>query len=228
MSDHPLAATTACVFDAYGTLFDVAAAARRLSGRLGGKAEALAQLWRIKQLEYTWLRSLMGAHADFAVVTGEALDYALEALGIAASGLRQELMALYLELDAYPDARPMLEALRRAGRPAAILSNGSPPMLEAAVRSAGLGALLQPLLSIEEVGIYKPDRRVYQLACDRLKLPAEQICFVSSNAWDAAGAAHFGFKAVWVNRGGAPRERLPGSPVAEIASLAALPGLLGL
>ncbi len=229
MTDHPLAATAACVFDAYGTLFDLASASRRCSEALGGKADALSALWRTKQLEYSWLRSLMGRHADFWQVTGEALDYALAALDIAAGGgLRERLMNAFLEIEVFADARAALEALRRAGRPASILSNGSPHMLTTAVGSAGIGQLLDHLLSVEEAGIYKPDRRVYQLAVDRLGLPPERICFVSSNGWDAAGAAGFGFVAVWANRAGAPRERLPAEPHAEIARLDALPALLGL
>jgi 2-haloacid dehalogenase len=229
MTENPLATTAACVFDAYGTLFDVASAARRCGDALGGKAEALAALWRTKQLEYSWLRSLMGRHADFWQVTGEALDYALAALAIdAGDGLRARLTDAFLEIEAFADARTALEALRRAGRPASILSNGSPKMLSAATRSAGIGHLLDHLLSIEEVGVYKPDHRVYQLAVDRLGLAPHRICFVSSNGWDAAGAASFGFAAVWANRSGAPRELLPAEPVAEIPSLDALPGLLGL
>jgi 2-haloacid dehalogenase len=229
VTDHPLAATAACVFDAYGTLFDVASASRRCRDALGGKADALAALWRTKQLEYSWLRSLMGRHADFWQVTGEALDYALVALGIdAGRDLRERLMNAFLEIEAFADARVALETLRRAGRPASILSNGSPRMLAAAVGSAGIGGLLDHLLSVEEAGIYKPDRRIYQLAVDRLGLPAARICFVSSNGWDAAGAASFGFVAVWANRTGAPRERLPAEPHAEIAGLDALPALLGL
>jgi 2-haloacid dehalogenase len=229
MTDHPAAATAACVFDAYGTIFDVASAARRCRDALGAKADALSALWRTKQLEYSWLRSLMGRHADFWQVTGEALDYALGALGIAAgAGLRQRLMDAYLEIEAFGDARLALEALRRAGRPASILSNGSPRMLAAAAGSAGIRHLLDHLLSVEEVGVYKPDHSVYQLAVDRLGLAPGQICFVSSNGWDAAGAASFGFVAVWANRSGAPRERLPAEPRAEITSLDALPALLGL
>ncbi len=228
MTDRPLANTAACVFDAYGTLFDLASAAARCRDALGGKAEALSALWRTKQLEYTWLRSLMSRHADFWQVTGESLDYAMAALGIADAALRARLMDAFLHIGAYPDARIALEALRRAGRPAAILSNGSPYMLRAAVASAGIAGLLDHVLSVEDAGVYKPDRRVYDLAVRRLGVPAERICFVSSNGWDAVGAASFGFRAVWANRAGAPRERLPAQPVAEIASLDALPALLGL
>ncbi|HTZ80179.1 MAG TPA: haloacid dehalogenase type II [Stellaceae bacterium] len=223
-----LARTAACVFDAYGTLFDILSASNRCRDALGDKTEALGALWRTRQLEYSWLRSLMGAHADFWQVTGESLDYAMASLGIENPALRERLMQLFRNIEAYADARRVLEALKRAGRPAAILSNGSPEMLDAATRSAGIGALLDHLISIEEAGIYKPHARVYQLVPKRLGLPAERICFVSSNGWDAAGAAHFGFQAVWANRGGLPRERLPGNLAAEIKDLDALPALLGL
>ena len=188
----------------------------------------MSALWRTKQLEYTWLRSLMGRHAEFWQVTGEALDYAMAQLGFADGALRERLMDGFLNIQAYADARAVLEALRRAHRPAAILSNGSPRMLAAAVASAGAGDLLDHVLSVEDVGVYKPDRRVYELATRRLGLPAERVCFVSSNGWDAVGAASFGFAAVWANRGGAPRERLPAQPAAVIDSLAALPALLDL
>jgi len=228
MADRSLAATRACVFDAYGTLFDLTSAARRCADGLGPKAEAVGTLWRTRQVEYSWLRSLMGAHADFWQVTGDSLDYALATHGIADAGLRARLMEAFLHIEAYPDALAMLKALKRAGRPAAILSNGSPRMLSAAVQSAGLGSFLDHVVSIEEAGTYKPHPRVYELMVRHLDMDAEHICFVSSNGWDAAGAAQFGFQAVWANRGGAPRERLPGEPAAEIRALDALPQLLGL
>jgi 2-haloacid dehalogenase len=228
MPDRSLAAVSACVFDAYGTLFDLTSAARRCADALGTNAESVGALWRTRQLEYSWLRSLMNAHADFWQVTGESLDYALAVHGIADAALRARLMEAFLHIEAYPDAVTVLEALKRAGRPTAILSNGSPGMLSAAVESARLGPLLDHVLSIEDAGIYKPHPRVYELAVRRLGVAAGQICFVSSNGWDAAGAAQFGFKAVWANRAGAPRERLPGAPVAELSGLDRLPALLGL
>ncbi len=228
MTAQRISDCAACVFDAYGTLFDTASAALRCRDALGDKADALAALWRSKQLEYSWLRSLMASHADFWQVTGDALDYTLAALGIDKPGLRGRLMDLFRDIDAFPDARRVLEALRRAQLPAAILSNGTPPMLAAAVSSAKLGEFIGHQLSVEEAGIYKPHRSVYEIAVKRLALPARRICFVSSNGWDAAGAAHFGFQAVWVNRKGAPRDLLPGIPAAEVASLDALPALLGL
>ena len=228
MTAAALADTTACVFDAYGTLFDFLSASKRCRDALGDKAEALGQLWRTRQLEYSWLRSLMGAHADFWQVTGEALDFTMKSLGIENPALRDRLMDLFLNIEAFPDARRALETLKRAKRTTAILSNGSPAMLAAAVKSAGVEGLLDHVLSIEDARIYKPHRSVYELVTQRLNLPAERVCFISSNGWDAAGAAHFGFSAVWANRGKQPRERLPGTLAAEIPSLDALPSLLDL
>ncbi len=218
----------ACVFDAYGTLFDVHSAARRAGDALGEKAAGVSAVWRDKQLQYTWLRSLMGAHADFWQVTGEALDFALAAHGIEDEALRDRLMELYLSLEAYPDVVPALSKLRAGGKQTAILSNGSPDMLGAAVESAGLDRILDASLSIEEVGIYKPDSRVYQLAVDRLGVEAGRICFVSTNCWDAHGAAQFGFTVAWMNRFGQQDERLPGTPATVMQGLDELPGLLGL
>jgi 2-haloacid dehalogenase len=216
----------ACVFDAYGTLFDVHSAVERGGAALGDRAVAVSQLWRQKQLEYTWLRSLMGAHADFRQVTKDGLDYALAVHGVADAALEARLMELYLTLDAYPDVTGCLEALRAAGLATAILSNGEPEMLRAAVTSAGLTSLFDAVLSVEEAGIFKPDPRTYQLAVDRLQVPVARICFVSTNAWDAAGAAYFGFRVAWLNRFAQRLEQLPGAPAAVIAGLDELPGLL--
>ena len=219
----------ACVFDAYGTLFDVHSAAAGVADQLGESAQALSQLWRQKQLEYTWLRSLMGAHCDFWQVTGEALDFAMAAHELHDPALKQRLMELYLTLDAYPDVTPTLSRLKEAGMATAILSNGEPKMLNAAVESAGIGGLLDQVLSIEDVGIYKPDHRTYQLAVDRLAVaePAE-IAFVSTNAWDARGAAHFGFTVAWMNRFGMQMDVLPGEPAKIIQGLPELTDALGL
>ncbi len=218
----------ACVFDAYGTLFDVHSAVARGGATLGEKAQGVSDLWRQKQLEYTWLRSLMDTHVDFWQVTNDGLDHALAAHGIDDPALKESLMSLYLTLDAYPDVSACLGALRSGGKATAILSNGAPRMLEAAVGSAGLTELLDKVLSVESVGIYKPDRRVYQLAVDALEVAADRICFVSTNPWDASGAAHFGFKVAWLNRFGKQPDRLPGEIPGEITTLADLPGLLGL
>jgi 2-haloacid dehalogenase len=228
MGRAPLSGIGACVFDAYGTLFDVNAAAVRCRDALGDKAEPLAALWRQKQVQYSWLRSLMARHADFWQVTGEALDFAMETFGLSDARLRARLMECYRRLDAYPDAADLLNRLKAVGIPTAILSNGSPEMLADAVSSAGLNSLLDAVLSIESVGIYKPHSSVYQMAVDRLGVPAGRICFLSSNGWDAHGAATFGFQVVWVNRARQPAERLPGTLAGEIGGLSELPALLGL
>jgi len=217
----------ACVFDAYGTLFDVHSAVGRHRSRVGDGADALSATWRTKQLEYTWLRSLMGKHADFWRVTGDALDYAMDAHGVNDASLRDDLMNAYLSLDAYPEVPETLARLRDAGFKTAILSNGSPDMLASGARSAGIDHLLDANLSIEAIGIYKPDPRVYQLAVDELGVSAGEISFQSSNAWDAVAAATFGFQVAWVNRFGQRRERLTADPHAELTNLAQLPGVLG-
>ena len=219
----------ACVFDAYGTVFDTSSAAHRLRDRLGDTADRLAEVWRAKQLEYTWLMSLMGRHVDFLAITGWALDFALDALGQPADAeLRTDLIDQYLVLDAYPDARSTLETVKAAGLATAILSNGSPEMLAKATASARMGPQLDHVLSVESVGIFKPHPRVYQLAVDRLGVSRPEICFVSSNGWDVAGAASFGFQVLWVNRAGKTPERLPTGPHAVRSDLASLPALLGL
>lgn len=219
---------THCIFDAYGTLFDVSAAARRLAGQepaLRDIWQVLAEDWRRKQLEYTWLRALMGDHTDFRAVTADALDWALERHGLPGA-LHGPLMALYDRLDAYPEVPAMLAALTARGVTCAVLSNGAPGMLASAVASAGIGAHLAAVLSVEDVGVFKPDARVYALACDRLRIAPAAAAFVSSNDWDAAGAARFGFCAVWVNRAGAPEDRLPHRPAHVLPDLSPLPELL--
>jgi 2-haloacid dehalogenase len=217
----------AVVFDAYGTLFDVHAPMRKLSAEIGPETDSISKLWRQKQLEYTWLRSLMGVHADFWHVTGDALDYALEFHGVNEPGLRDEILALYLKLDAYPEAAAALEAVKARGKLTAILSNGSPSMLDSAVRHAGLDKLFNFVLSVEDVGIYKPSRRVYRHAMQKLQLhEAPAICFVSANTWDAQAAAQFGFQAVRVDRFGLKDDRIPGKPAALIKDLSELAGLV--
>jgi 2-haloacid dehalogenase len=222
-----LAGVRAAVFDAYGTLFDVASASERARGALGERWQPLAELWRAKQLQYTWLRSLMGRHADFWRVTGDALDFALESLRIDDPPLRARLMSLYERLGAYADARPALVRLRAAGLRLAILSNGAPRMLGTAAESAGLAPLLDLVLSVEEVGTYKPAPAVYRLALDRLNLSPSEILFVSANGWDACGAKAAGLRVAWCNRSGQPAERVPEQPDVEIRSLAELPALVG-
>jgi 2-haloacid dehalogenase len=217
----------AFVFDAYGTLFDVAAAVERCRAALGDTADALSALWRSKQLEYCWLRSLRGDYVDFWHVTGESLDFALARFALDDPALRSRLMELYLVLDPYPEVAPTLAALKQAGLRLAILSNGSPTMLTAAVSSAALTDVLDAVISVDAIGIYKPHPRVYQLAVDRLNLPAARVGFVSSNYWDVSGAALFGFRSIWINRTSALPDPLPGAPLACIDTLAALPALLG-
>jgi len=217
----------ACVFDAYGTLFDFNSAVGKYRERLGDKADTVSALWRTKQLEYTWLRSLMGRHRDFWQVTRDALDYALDAFAISDRALREDLLGAYMKLDCYPDVPETLHTLKGRGLKLAILSNGSPAMLEGAVRSSGLEGIFDGLLSVESVGIYKPDPRVYRLAEDFLKIPVHEIIFLSANAWDAAGAAAAGLKVAWVNRFNQRPERLPVQPDREIRSLSELPALLG-
>ena len=217
----------ACVFDAYGTLFDVNSPVQKLATELGEKASDLTRLWRQKQLEYTWLRSLMGTHADFWHVTGDALDFSLEALKIEDPGLRDELMTLYLKLDAYDDASGALQAVKAKSKRTAILSNGSPSMLDSAVRAAGLEKFIDMVLSVEDVGIYKPSRRVYRHAMQKLQIPdAPSICFVSANSWDAQAAAQFGFQVVRLNRNGQSEDRIPGKPAAIIQSLSEIAALI--
>ena len=217
-----------CVFDAYGTLFDYNTAAGRHSAVLGEKAAPLADLWRLKQLQYTWLRSLMGRYTGFWQVTGEALDFAMGELGIEDEALRANLMEAYLTLDAYAEVQETLARLRAHGLRTAILSNGESSMLDAAVEAAGIADSLDAVLSVEEVGIYKPHPSVYQLVVDGLGVEAANVSFQSSNAWDANGAAAFVFRVAWCNRFGQGQERVPEAPDAEIATLAELPALLGI
>ena len=218
----------ACVFDAYGTLFDYASAAAGCRDGLGDRLDRLTALWREKQLQYTWLRALQGRHADFWQVTGDALDFALETLGLGDPALRRRLMELYLTLDAFPEVPAMLQRLKTAGFRTAILSNGSPDILAAAVAKAGIGDLLDGVFSVEAVGVYKPHAKVYRLAVEGLGIPPDAISFQSSNAWDAYAASAFGMRVVWCNRYGQLPERLPGRPDREITSLAELPALLGI
>jgi 2-haloacid dehalogenase len=216
-------APQALVFDAYGTLFDVHSVTRLADSLFPGRGAALSQAWRTKQLEYTWLRSLMGRYDDFNAVTADALDWALESLGLAAGPKeRSALMLAYRTLATFPEVRAALERLG-TGRPLAILSNGHPDMLDAVVDHNELRVHFgERVFSVHEAGVFKPDPRVYAIACAQLALPAEAIGFVSSNGWDAAGAKSFGFTAFWVNRGKAPVERLGSPPDAVVEDLAAL------
>ena len=219
-----------CVFDAYGTLFDVMAAAARCADELGPKAAPLSALWRTKQLEYSWLRSLMGRYSDFWSITGDALDFAMSSLGLENDqALRNRLLGIYRELDAYPEVADTLKTLKAAGLRLAILSNGSPGMLDAAIKRAAIGGLLDEVVSADEIKIYKPSPAVYRLGVERLGVAGpSSICFLSSNSWDVAGAGAFGYRAVWIDRQGQNYDKLPYGPEARIESLAHLPALIGL
>jgi 2-haloacid dehalogenase len=225
---EPLTGIKACVFDAYGTLFDFASAARSCRDVLGDRIDQVTALWRDKQLQYAWLRSIQGRHADFWQVTGDALDYALDTLGIVDAKLRDRLMQLYLTLDTFPEVHDVVRKLKDAGARLAILSNGSPRMLDPVMKASKLDRDFEAVLSIEDAGIYKPHARVYQLAVDRLGVPASAIAFMSTNGWDAYAASAFGMRVVWCNRYNMRPERLPGNPDREIKTLSELPSLLGI
>ncbi|WP_343081586.1 haloacid dehalogenase type II [Ostreiculturibacter nitratireducens] len=219
-----------CVFDAYGTLFDVAAAARIAAAEPGHEALAaiwprLAEDWRTKQLQYTWLRAVMGEHADFWQVTQDGLDWAMEAQGLSDPDVRARLLALYRELAAYPEVPDMLAHLKSDGFATAILSNGSPDMLDAAVASAGIGGNLDAVLSVESVGVFKPHPSVYCLVTDHFGCERAEVLFVSSNGWDAAAAAAYGFTTVWANRKGEPVDRLTAEPDYMVSDLTTVPEL---
>lgn len=226
MSALRLEGVAACVFDAYGTLFDVSSVARGAQDALGERWQALSDLWRTKQLQYTWLRGLADHHADFWQVSGDALDFAMASLGLEDRGLRERLMNLYLSIAAYPEVPALLATLKARGMKLAILSNGSPAMLEAAVSNAGIGEFFDAVLSVEAVGVFKPHPRVYALAAQRLALSPDSICFLSANGWDAYSAKAFGFRVLWCNRFGQAPERIPATPDGEIGDLSVLPGLV--
>jgi 2-haloacid dehalogenase len=223
---------SAVVFDAYGTLFDVGAAARRAAAapgreRLSAAEAELSRVWREKQVGYSWWRAVTGDYASFWQVTQDALDHALEATGLDGDpALRDALLTLYWELAAYPEVPETLARLRAEGRRTAILSNGSPDMLAGAVAAASLGDALDSVISVEEVATFKPDRRVYDLVDRHLGgMPPGAVLFVSANGWDAAAAAGYGFETAWVNRAGAAKDRLPHAPHHEIGDLRAVPDL---
>ncbi len=223
---------TTCVFDAYGTLFDVTAAAREAAESpafpaLAETWQALAANWRDKQVGYSWLRAVTGDHCDFWQLTQDALDYALEANGLEGdAALRERLLQLYWELSAYPEVPAVLSALKDAGMTTAILSNGSPDMLNGAVSSAGLNALLDATLSVESVGVFKPSAKVYNLVETELNVAKSEVLFVSSNGWDAGCAAAYGFETAWINRLGLPQDRLHGTPQHTLPDLTTLPSLI--
>ena len=210
------------VFDAYGTLFDVHSAVARHRDLVGAEADRLSEMWRTKQLEYTWTRSLMGAHRDFARLTEEALDFAAARCGGISTQARERLLSAYETLDAFPDVAPTLRALKAQGAKLVILSNGTPTMLARAVESAGLADLLDESLSVESVGVFKTDVRVYELVERQYGLAPARVSFQSSNRWDAAGAVKFGFRTVWINRTKAPDEYGDLRPAAVLDGLARL------
>jgi len=220
---------TTCIFDAYGTLFDVSAAAREAAAEPGRAALAqcwqkLAADWRRKQLEYTWLRAVVDAHTDFWTVTQDGLDWALEANGLDGDAeLRARLLALYFELSAYPEVPAMLAELKARGFATAILSNGEPKMLAGAVDSAGVGDVLDDVLSVQDVGIFKPAAAVYDLVGQRFGCAAPEVLFVSSNGWDAGCATGYGFTTAWVNRAAEPVDRLPWRPHNILSDLTSIP-----
>lgn len=218
------------VFDAYGTLLDVNAAARKASLEDNNSAfqdnwAALSEIWRRKQLEYTWLRAITNAHADFWQVTQDGLDYALEALKLDDPVLRERLLGLYRTLEPYPEVEGVLKAVKAKGAKTAILSNGTPDMLEDAARSANIINLLDDIFSIESVGVYKPAPQVYQMVCDAYQCAPKDVAFFSSNGWDAAGAAGFGFNVTWVNRASLPIDRMPWTPNRILSDLTSVPEL---
>jgi 2-haloacid dehalogenase len=216
---------SAYVFDAYGTLFDVHAAIARHRAAAGPEADRFSEIWRSKQLEYTWTLTLAGHYVDFWTLTEQALDYALARVPSVDRALRPQLLDAYLRLDAFADASAALVDLKARGARLAILSNGSPRMLAAAVNAAGMTGLLDAVLSVEAVRAYKPRPEVYALATDGFGIRPEEIVFVSSNRWDVMGAASFGFRPLWINRARIPDEYGDFAPLREISDLAALAGL---
>ena len=211
--------TKACIFDAYGTLFDVNAACRELSLDAGDKWQDLANLWRLRQVEYTWLRNSMNEYVDFWEITSNALDYAMEVLNIKNIKLRDQLLELYLKLEAYSEVKKVLGKLKDKKFRTGILSNGSRKMLDSAVKNAKIENLLDVVISVEECKIYKPSSKVYDLVEIKTDIHKDKVTFFSSNAWDMHAAANYGFKTIWVNRFQGKLERLPGKPNAIVKSL---------
>ena len=226
MAQEKLTGIKACVFDAYGTLFDVNAAAAHCADDLGDKWQPLAELWRAKQLQYTWLRALQKDYADFWQVTGDALDFSMASLDIDDTALRSRLMDLYMALDAYPEVATVLEQLQAKGIKTAILSNGSPDMLASAVENAGIADHLDAVMSVHDFKTFKTAPVVYEMPLKEFSISADEVSFQSSNAWDAHAGSAFGYKVCWINRFGQARERLPGDPDIELATLSPLPDIV--
>ncbi len=216
---------SAYVFDAYGTLFDVHAAVRRHAGEIGPEGQALSEIWRAKQLEYSWVRTLMGSYRDFWQLTEEALDYAFRKVPAVDPALRGKLLDAYWRLDCFPEVPAVLAALKAAGGRIAILSNGSPAMLESAVRSAALDMIVDDVFSVDEIGRYKTVPEVYEMVTTAWRLYPQSVSFQSSNRWDVAGAHKFGFRTVWINRAGQPDEYTDHPPAIILPSLEGLEAL---
>lgn len=208
-----------CIFDAYGTLFDVNAACRELSKEVGEQWQELATLWRLRQVEYTWLRNSMNEYINFWNITEDALEYAMETLNIKNEDLKNKLLDLYLKLEAYPEVEKVLIQLKKEGYQTGILSNGSEEMLASAVKNAKLENLLDKVLSVEKCKVYKPSSKVYDLVEKEFKINKINCAFFSSNAWDMHAAAHYGFKTIWVNRFEGNLEKLPGKPYKIVQTL---------
>ncbi|MEO1249192.1 MAG: haloacid dehalogenase type II [Pseudomonadota bacterium] len=214
------------VFDAYGTLFDVHGPARLLADELGPVADQLSEIWRVKQLEYSWLRGLMGRYVPFSEVTREALAFAFGACGLAENRpLEKRLMQAYQSVPAYADVVPTLDALLGAGCRTAILTNGSKNMIGSAVKNADLENRITAILSVDDVKTFKPHPSVYQMVLDRFAVEPSDVCFITSNGWDAAGAGAFGFRVVWLNRFNRTQETLGPAPNAVLSDMTSLPGL---
>lgn len=224
MSGTPLPIAT-CAFDAYGTLFDFNTV-HRLADELGDKATDLRDLWRAKQLQYFWQRNLVGDYLDFETVTAQALEVSLGILGMDRLGLKDRLLNLYEEFRPFPGVAGALDKVRAKGIRLVIHTNATPRIIAASLKSSGLSSLFDEIVSIDEIGLYKPHPAAYEHLVTRVNTPAEQICFVSSNGWDVHGAAHFGLHAAWINRSGLPDDTLPGDLRFTLKSLSELPPLL--
>ncbi len=210
---------TTCVFDAYGTLFDVNAACRELSKEVGDDWNNLSRLWRLRQLEYTWLRNSMKEYIDFWEITSDSLDYSMETFNIKNKKLRDKLLSLYLKLEAFPEVKSVLKKIKSMGLKTAILSNGNKKMLKSAVLNAKIKNLLDEIISVEDCKVYKPASEVYDLVENKMGVKKENVLFFSSNAWDMHAASIYGFKTIWVNRFESIMEKLPGKPTLVVNSL---------
>ena len=215
----------AIIFDAYGTLFDVNSAAEKCKDKIGDKWEPFANFWRTTQLEYTWLRSLMGRHKNFWQVTEDSLDKSMKAFNIDLS-MKDELLNLYKVLSPYKEVPETLKALKEKKFKLAILSNGTPSLLNELVKSNNLNNLFDDIFSIEEVGVYKPNSKVYDIPVKKYKIKKDEIAFLSANTWDVSGGGNYGYQAIWVNRNNNIFDNLDYKPISEIKSLKELTNLI--